>query len=102
MVLNSRVTILQRPPGSDANGEPSTAWPVLTTVFGRVLHLSGAEAVRAETIVSTVRASIKVNRRADITADMRAETGGRLYDIKAVLPDEVGRRHMFLVCESVP
>ena len=47
-----------------------------------------------------MRASIRIRRRDDITAAMRVVHGAKVYDIKAVLPDEHGRGFLDLVCEA--
>lgn len=102
MGLNSRITILQRQPGQDALGQPTEVWTTVATVWGEIRHPSGVEALRADAQVSVVKASIKVRRQAGITSAMRAVYGTTTYDIQAVLPDEVERQNMFLVCQVVP
>lgn len=99
MPLNSAITIQQRGTAADALGQPVETWTVLASLWGDIRHPSGVQQIKAGAEVSTVRASIKVYRRADITAAMRVVHGATVYDIKAVLPDERGRVFMFLACE---
>jgi SPP1 family predicted phage head-tail adaptor len=99
--LNSRVSIQQRTGGADALGQPGDSWTELAEVWAEIRHPSGVQQVKAGAEVSTVRASIKVRTRGDVTAAMRVVRGSKVYDIKAVLPDEQGREFMFLVCEIV-
>ena len=56
---------------------------------------------KADTSISTVRASARVRARSDITAAMRLLIAGTPYDIRAVVPVEDGRQWMDLVCEAV-
>ena len=100
MGLNNRVTIRQRSGVPDSFGQPSRTFVDFVTIWGEVRHPSGVEALRGEAPVSIVRASIKVRLRSDITAAMQAVSAGVTYDIKAVLPDRVDRRFMFLACEA--
>lgn len=102
MGLNSRVTICQRAAGTDALGQPIETWATVATVWAEIRHPSGVEQIKAGAEVSTVLASIRVRRRAGITAGMQAVHGALVYDIEAVLPDEVDRIYMFLVCKLTP
>lgn len=99
--LNSRVTIKQHVTGQDEIGQPVDVWEDVATVWANIKNRSGSEAIRADKEVSTVQASIRVRKRSDITAAMRAYHGAVIYEIKAVLPDEVSRDKMDLVCEVV-
>ena len=97
--LNSRVSIQQRTGAADALGQPTETWAELAAVWAEIRHPSGVQQIKAGAEVSAVRASIKVRQRDDVTPAMRVVHGATSYDIKAVLPDEVGRAFMFLVCE---
>lgn len=99
MGLNSRVTIQQRATGEDALGQPLQTWQTVATVWADVRNNSGMQAINAGAQLSTVRASIRVRRRADIAAGMRVMCGSTVYAIHAVLPDQVDRRLMDLTCE---
>lgn len=99
MALNSLITVRQRGTGFDALGQPSSTWDQIAQIWAEIRHPSGVEQLRAGAQTSVVQASIKVRRRAGITAAMQAVHGNAVYNIKAVLPDEVDRLHMFLVCE---
>lgn len=99
MGLNSRVTIKSAAAGSAADGTPTDVWTDVCTVWAEIRHPSGVETIKAGAEKSVVKASIKIRRRADITSAMRAVHGTTVYDIEAVLPDEVGRQNMFLACK---
>lgn len=100
--LNTRCVIQRRTGGTNDWGEPlPEGWETHATVWANVKHLSGSEAIKADSEVSTVRASIRIRYRSDITAGMRVLIGTVVYDIEAVLPDMVQRKHVDLVCKLV-
>ena len=100
MALNSQIVIRQRAAGEDAHGQPLETWADVCTVWAEIRHPSGLETIKAGAEVSVVRVSIKVRKRAGITPAMRVVHGAALYDIEAVLPDEVERLYMHLVCKA--
>lgn len=99
--LNSLVTIQQLATGQDAAGQPVTTWLPLATVWANIKAVSGIETVKAGADTSIVRASIRIRRRADVTAAMRVVYGATTYLIKAVLPNQETRDSVDLVCEVI-
>ena len=98
--LNRRVTLQRRATGQDAAGQPVSSWQDVATVWASVLTQNGLESIKADRPVSQVKASIRIRWRTDIDAGLRAVLGATVYDIKAVLPDEIKRQHVDLVCEQ--
>lgn len=94
-----RVVIRRKDGSRDATGQVSPSWVLVDEVWGDVLHQSGSETIKGQADVSLVRASIRIRRRGDVVAGMRVEHGAQIFDIKAVLPDNVGDA-MNLVCEA--
>ncbi|MGC3984832.1 MAG: phage head closure protein [Pseudorhodoferax sp.] len=100
--LNRRIQIEKRGPAKDGWGQPAPeAWLPHVKLWANIRHQSGAESIRADAPTSAVRVSIRIRYRTDIKPAMRAVYMGKAYDIKAVLPDEVRREHVDLVCEVV-
>jgi SPP1 family predicted phage head-tail adaptor len=97
--LNSYVTVEYRSGAQDAAGQPVDDWIELAGMWANIKNRTGAESIRADQQSSTVRTSIRVRWREDITADMRVVHGSRIYEIKAVLPAEDERDRVDLVCE---
>lgn len=97
--LNRRIVIKQRGTAQDAIGQPVETWTTVATLYAEIKHPAGLTAIKGDADVSIVKASIRIRYRTDIDAGMRAEHGAAIYDIKAVLPDEAGRKHVDLVCE---
>jgi len=96
---NRRITIEREGEGQDEIGQPITGWTVFATVWASIKHPTGIQAVRADAEASIVKASIRIRYRLDVVAGMRVMHAGRVYDIKAALPDEEKRQHVDLVCE---
>lgn len=97
--LNTRISIEKRGEVRDAWGQPIPgAWLPVASVWANVRHLSGSEAIKADAVTSTVRASIRIRYREDLDAGMRVLIGAAVYEIAAVLPDLVRREHVDLVC----
>jgi SPP1 family predicted phage head-tail adaptor len=99
--LNRKVTIQHLVDGQDEIGQPVTTWATLATVYADIRHLSGLESIKADAQTATVKASIRIRRRSDVTAAMRVAHGATTYEINAVLPDEQRRDHLDLSCEVV-
>lgn len=97
--LNTRVTVESFTPG-DGWSNPG-GWQTYATMWANVRHLSGSESIKSDRPVSEVRASIRVRFRQDLSASMRVLVGDKAYNITAVLPDQVGREYVDLVCELV-
>lgn len=98
MALNYRITLQQPAAGSDELGQPLTGWTDVATLWADIRHLSGLQAIKADANVSTVRASIRIRKRAGVDAGMRAVHGSTVYDVRAVL--DVPGDLMDLVCEA--
>lgn len=99
--LNRRITLQSRTATQDAAGQPVETWSDVANVWAEIRHPSGLSAIKGDGDVSIVKASIRIRYRADVDAGMRIEHGASLYDIKAVLPDDVSRTHLDLVCVRV-
>lgn len=99
--LNALVTIQAPQAGQDAVGQPLAGWSDLVKVWANVRHGNGMEAVRAGAPVSVVKASIRIRRRDDVTNAMRVLVGSTVYEVEAVIQDEVKREYTDLVCQVV-
>jgi SPP1 family predicted phage head-tail adaptor len=99
--LSRKVTIKQLTAGQDAIGQPTNTWQDFASEWANIRHPTGAESIQADAEASIVKASIRMRKRTDITAAMRVYLGTTIYEIKAVLPDEVKRDRMDLSCERV-
>ncbi len=100
--LNRRITIQRRGTATDAWGSPVSGaenWVEVGKAWASIKTLSGLGTIKADAQASTVKASIRVRWRTDLTAGMRVLYGSTVYDVQAVLPDVAGREHVDMVCE---
>lgn len=97
--LRHQITIQQRQVGSDTEGAPLTIWSDVAKPYADVRVLAGLESIKAGAVTSTARASIRIRYREGLDPSMRVIFGGAIYQIVAVLPDHVHRRHLDLACE---
>jgi SPP1 family predicted phage head-tail adaptor len=98
----NRVVVIQTPTATqDAAGQPIPTWATLATVWANIRHLSGVESIKADAESSTVKASIRIRRGVAVDASMRVVHGATNYQIRAVVPDEIDRDKIDLVCEVV-
>ncbi|MPM99013.1 hypothetical protein SDC9_146203 [bioreactor metagenome] len=101
-ILRDRLELQEHDEGGlDDWGTPlPNAWITVARIWGSVRHLSGTETIKAGADTSIVRASIRVRRRAAVTAGCRILFNGKTYDIEAVLPDS-RRIYSDLICKLV-
>lgn len=98
----NRIVSIQSPTATqDAAGQPIPTWATSISVWANIRHLSGIEGIKADSETSTVKASIRIKRGPTVSAAMRVVHGSTTYRILAVLPDEVCRDKIDLVCEVV-
>ncbi len=99
--LKSLVVIQALQAGQDEIGQPVTTWATFVTVRANIRYLNGVETIKADAQNSTVKASIRIRRRTDVTAAMRVVYGATTFEIKAVLPDEQDRERLDLAVEVI-
>lgn len=99
--LNRRVQIQANQSGLDEYGEPLPAtWTTIASPWASVKILSGLQTIKEGVDVSVLKASIRIRYREGVTAAMRVVYQGRVFDVRAVLPDIARREYLDLVCES--
>lgn len=96
--LNQRITIQELDLAVDAVGQPTNVWSPVAELWADIRHLSGAESIRGDAPLSTLRASIRIRWRSGLDAGMRVVHGATVYEIKAPVPQ--GREWIDLVCEA--
>jgi SPP1 family predicted phage head-tail adaptor len=96
---NRLVTIQQQSSTQDTAGQPVQTWTDLASVWANIKYLNGIESIKADAETSAAKASIRIGYRTDVTAAMRVSIGETVFQIKAVLPDEVGKQYCDLAAE---
>jgi SPP1 family predicted phage head-tail adaptor len=99
--LRHRITIGRKTTGADAWGQPVETWETVAIAPAEVWPLSGREYIAAQAEQAGVTTKITIRYQVGIEPEMRIMHDGMAYNIKAVLPDPTGRRHITLMCESL-
>jgi len=100
--LRHRVTILHQTDGVDEWGAPAPGqWVPLATVWACVEGLRGNEYWQAQQLVDQADHRITIRYRRDVTAQMRVQHDGRLFEIRAALDRDGRRRWLELICREV-
>jgi SPP1 family predicted phage head-tail adaptor len=101
MIGDLRDTIvIQAPPAAqDAIGQPVGGWTTVGTVKADVRFLAGLEAIKADSVASMLKVSVRIRAR-EVTNAMRVLHDGKVLQIVAVLPS-ADRRWVDLACEVV-
>lgn len=100
--LRNRITIQRRGEAEGRLGNPKKdSWVDLAKVWASIRHPSGLASIQADAQTSTVKASIRIRYRTDVTAGMQVVHGPAVYKINAVLPDLARREYIDLVCETL-
>ncbi len=92
---------IERPDGAtDAAGQPTDTWVLVSEVYADIRYQRGAEAIRAGAVASLAQVSVRVRQMDLVTSGMRLvhELDGRVFEVTAVLPDS-RRRHTDIVCK---
>lgn len=71
--LRQRISVIKKasPVTYDSLGQPIESWVPHVSLWANVRFESGVESIRANRVVSEVKASIRIRPRNDITEDMR-------------------------------
>lgn len=101
--LRHRIELQWNSPGQrDENGyliPGSGGWVTEATMWGSVDSISGREFVASAAQQATVTWRIVVRHQTTISAEKRLVSGGRIFNIRAILPDNK-RQQMVLMCET--
>jgi SPP1 family predicted phage head-tail adaptor len=91
---------LQRPAsGEDALGQPAIGFVEVDKPWADIRVMGGLESIKAGAVASTIKASVRLWYRTDVSASWRYVHNGTVYSVIAVLPDKLARIHIDLVCE---
>lgn len=99
--LRHRVTIQQKTVELDSDGAQIESWVNVfgTDLWADIQHLSGKELISADMVQSEVKARVVIRYRDGVLPTMRVLHKDRIFDIKAVIPDNhTGNRHLTLQC----
>lgn len=98
--LRHLVTIEDQTTTIDSSGQ-NTDWTYVARAWAAIEPVSGREFIAAQAENSAVTTRILIRFRDDVRASMRIRHGGKVYNIRGVLPDkESGREYLTLMCEQ--
>jgi SPP1 family predicted phage head-tail adaptor len=101
--LNRLVSLQQKQEVATGTGGSTISWTEIAKVWANIRMLNGLETVRSDFPVSVAKASIRIRWREEIDPTWRVvyvSSGSTLmFDVKAVLPDLVGREYIDLAVE---
>jgi SPP1 family predicted phage head-tail adaptor len=98
--LRHRVAIERPVSTRDDFGGVVESWQTVATVWAEIHPLSGREFLAAQSTQAGVTTRITIRHLPGVTAAMRVNHDGTLYNIRAVLPDPTLVRHIALMCET--
>jgi SPP1 family predicted phage head-tail adaptor len=98
--LRQSITIQQATISRNSFGEAVNTWSTVATVWAKVEMVSGTEKVDLQYASALLTHKVTIRALAGVVAKMRIAWHSRLFDINAVLDDNVGRQ-MVLLCSEV-
>lgn len=99
--LRFRIQLQRLIVGQDAFGQATRVWEAVgPMVYADIQYLTGLETVKSDAAVDVTRCSMQIDYLSGVVPSMRVLQGTKVFDIKSVLPDPTGKRHLFLVCET--
>lgn len=101
--LNRRVSLQQKQEVPTGTGGSTILWVEIAQVWANIRMLNGTETAKSDFPVSVSKGSIRIRWRDDVDPTWRVVyvASGRTttFDLKAVLPDLVGREYLDLSVE---
>lgn len=98
--LNRRVLLQRRVDVQNEIGEEVSTWQDIGMVWASIVKPTGMQTARSDVPVAVTKASIRIRFREDLDATCRVLHGPIVYDIRAVLPDDVSREYVDLSVEA--
>jgi SPP1 family predicted phage head-tail adaptor len=101
--LNRRVSLQQKQETPTGTGGSTISWVEVAKVWANLRMLNGIETAKSDFPVSVAKASIRIRWREDIDPTWRvvyvSNSKTMTFDVKALLPDLVGREYLDLSVE---
>lgn len=102
--LRHRLKFYQSTPIRSATGALKTQkWEHVRTLWGQFSPLSAKEIMANQAVNNQITARVKIRHRTDITADMRIEHIGKMYEIvgEPLADNETGRQWLTLLVKGI-
>ncbi len=98
--LRQRIVIEANTPTRNSVAEEVPHWATFATVWAKVETISGAESIEQQQASASLLHHFTIRNYAGIQPAMRVRWRDRIFDISAVLDDNLNRQ-MLLVCSEV-
>ena len=98
--LDRRIVIEQAALSPDGGGGGAVTWTALATIWGQLQAVGGGEAAQGQRQFGAARHRITIRRRTDVTAAMRVQCDGRVFNIRAVINGGGRSMYTLLECEE--
>lgn len=98
--LNQRGILLQRVSQADGGGGYTECWQHVGALWLKLTLQSTGQDTGADGVQTKITYKVTIRRREDVTAGMRLQLGGRLFDILA--QEDCGEPTVTLICEALP
>ncbi|SSY80304.1 phage head closure protein [Alysiella crassa] len=99
--LKNRVEIWRFHAVQDETGANVQEWAFFLRLWANIRHVSGSQAIKADTQTESVKASIRIRFNEQIQSGMQVRYRGEIYQIDAVLHDYQHKDFTDLVCLKV-
>lgn len=86
---------------ADDHGQQIPDWATVAEPWVDIRYLNGLSTIKAGADHSVVQASIRLRYRTGLNAGMRVVHGATVFEIQAILPDELSRVYMDLTCKVI-
>lgn len=96
--LRHRITLEQPSETQDKYGEVLTSWTTLATVYARKEDLTGRELFQAQQVNASVSTRFTIRHRPGLTAKLRVNHGGTIYNIESIQDPDGRSRQIVLIC----
>lgn len=96
-----RVTIERRVGDVDSEGNPSTTWSPLATVWAAVEPLNARQALVAMAEQTRVSHQVSIRYRSGVDQDARIRLGTRLLSIESVIDTSERHQELVLLCQEL-
>lgn len=98
--MRERITIQAENPSADNYGGYSLSWSDVTTVWGRVQPLRGAEQYEAMRTEAQTQYTIRIRYYSGLTEKHRFKLGTRVFNIRAILNTDEHGMYQECLCEE--
>jgi SPP1 family predicted phage head-tail adaptor len=98
--LNKLIVVQSREETTDEYGGPVYEWGDVSTVWARILPLSGRDLIAAQAAQNETVTRFFIRYRSDITTDMRIVYKEKNYDITGIINIEEENRELQIMAKT--